>query len=255
MENKEQSLFSKLYAIDVSDYTETKKNGSTELTYLSWAWAWKCFKEECPDADYEIKHWDGKPYIYDENLGYMVETSVTANGETKTMWLPVMNGANKAMKDKPYTYTVKNWQTKQPEEKVVEAATMFDINTAIMRCLVKNIGMFGLGLYIYAGEDVPEGETVRQGDKAKKATKPSVEEIVNGIAEKMTLDNWKAFYAKAIGHYGKDTNEYKIWSKVFTEKKAELEGRAVENDLQSDADFLNNIGDNIEGDITEDYYD
>lgn len=243
MENKEQALFSKLYAIDVNDYTETKKNGSVELTYLSWAWAWKCFKEQCPDADYEIKHWEGKPYIYDENLGYMVETSVTTGGETKTMWLPVMNGANKAMKSKPYTYTVKNYKTNAQEEKTVEAATMFDINTAIMRCLVKNIGMFGLGLYIYAGEDVPDGETVRQGSKARNE-KSSVEDIVNGINEKMTLDNWKGFYAKAMGLYGKDTQEYKVWLKAFNDKKKALENANVNADLQSEADFINSIGTN-----------
>lgn len=240
MENKEQSLFSKLYAIDVSDYTETKKNGSVELTYLSWAWAWKCFKEQCPDADYEIKHWDGKPYIYDENLGYMVETSVTTNGETKTMWLPVMNGANKAMKDKPYTYEVKDYKTNTMVQKTVEAATMFDINTAIMRCLVKNIGMFGLGLYIYAGEDVPDGETVKQGSKAR-FTKPTVEDIIKGIEEKMTIDNAKAFYAKAIGFYGKETPEYKLWVKIWADKKDLLEKEGVKEDLVEDAEYLNNM--------------
>lgn len=239
MENKE--LFNILCNMDVNEYTETKKSGNVELTYLSWANCWKIFKKECPDADYEIVHWDGKPYLYDEDLGYMVETSVTANGEKKVMWLPVMNGANKAMKNKPYTYTVKNWQTKQPEEKVVEPATMFDINTAIMRCLVKNIGMFGLGLYIYAGEDLPDGETVKQGSKAKKDTKPSVEEICAGIQEKMTLDNWKGFYAKAMGHYGKDTEEHKIWSEVFNTKKKELEEKQVKDNLAEDAEFLNNM--------------
>jgi hypothetical protein len=240
MEEK-QNTFSKLFDINVNDYTETKKSGSTELTYLSWAWAWATFKKECPNADYEIVHWEGKPYLYDEDLGYMVETRMTDGIEWKTMWLPVMNGANKAMKNKQYTYTVKNWQTKQPEEKVVEPATMFDINTAIMRCLVKNIGMFGLGLYIYAGEDLPDGETVKQGSKAKKDTKPSVEEICAGIQEKMTLDNWKGFYAKAMGHYGKDTEEYKIWSEVFNIKKKELEEKQVKDNLAEDAEFLKNI--------------
>ena len=142
---------------NVNEYTE-KKNG---LTYLSWTYAWKEFKKVYPGAYYQIHHWDGKPYIYDENLGYMVETTVYSGeadgvGETLSMWLPVMNGANKAMKDKPYTYTVKNYKTGGTEEKTVEAATMFDINTSIMRCLVKNIAMFGLGLYIYAGEDLPD---------------------------------------------------------------------------------------------------
>lgn len=148
----EKSLFSELFVIDVNEHTEKKKSGNgRELTYLSWAWAYAEFVKRCPDMTYEIKHWDGKPYLYDEDLGYMVETSVTANGETKTMWLPVMDGANKAMKNKPYTY-----ETKFNGQKTVEAATMFDINTTIMRCLVKNFGMFGLGLYIYAGEDLPE---------------------------------------------------------------------------------------------------
>lgn len=242
MENIEQSLFSKLYAIDVSDYTETKKNGSTELTYLSWAWAWKCFKEECPDADYSIIHWDGKPYIYDPYLGYMVETSVTANGETKTMWLPVMDGANKAMKDRPYTYQVKKYGDDKKwhgeyEDKEVKAATMFDINTAIMRCLVKNIGMFGLGLYIYAGEDVPDGETVKQGSKAR-FEKTTVEEIIKGIEEKMTADNAMAFYAKAIKIYGKETPEYKIWIKVWADKKNAFEKAQTQKELDADSEYL-----------------
>lgn len=148
----EKSLFSELFTIDVNEHTEKKKSGNgRELTYLSWAWAYAEFVKRCPDMSYEIKHWDGKPYLYDEDLGYMVETSVTARGETKTMWLPVMDGANKAMKAHSYEY-----ETKYNGKKTVEAATMFDINTTIMRCLVKNFGMFGLGLYIYAGEDLPE---------------------------------------------------------------------------------------------------
>ena len=240
MDLKEKSTFEKLFDINVNDYTETKKNGNVELTYLSWAWAWATFKKECPKADYEIVHWDGKPYLYDEDLGYMVETRMTDGEEWKTMWLPVMNGANKAMKNKQYTYTVKNWQTKQPEEKIVEPATMFDINTAIMRCLVKNIGMFGLGLYIYAGEDLPEGETVRQGDKAR-SKKATVEDIIKGIEEKMTLDNWKSFYAKAIDLYGKETPEYKLWIKVFDDKKKGLEGGKAQAELKEDEDFLEQI--------------
>lgn len=230
-----ESLFSKLFKIDVSDYTETKKSGNTELTYLSWAWAWATFKKECPLADYEIVHWDGKPYMYDENLGYMVETKVTDGYEWKTMWLPVMNGANKAMKAKPYTYTVKKYGG-GTEEKTVEAATMFDINTAIMRCLVKNIGMFGLGLYIYAGEDLPEGETVKKGSKATYE-KPSIEKVIAGM-EQMTTETTKKFYAKAIELYGKETPEYKQWIKVWADKKEALEKAAVKEDLKSELDAL-----------------
>lgn len=67
-----------------------------------------------------------------------------------SMWLPVMDSKNKAMKDNPYEYKTRFGN------KFVEQASMFDVNTAIMRCLVKNIAMFGLGLYIYAGEDLPQ---------------------------------------------------------------------------------------------------
>lgn len=162
---KEQSMFDKLNAIDVNGHTE-EKNG---LTYLSWAWAWSELKKQYPTAQYTIERFgeDKKPYLYDEDLGYMVFTSMTIDGLTHEMWLPVMDGANKAMKNTPYTYKgykyvkgKKVWDKQtngwEIEDKIVEPATMFDINKTIMRCLVKNIGMFGLGLYIYAGEDLPE---------------------------------------------------------------------------------------------------
>ena len=147
------AVFEELNAINVNDKTEKKKSGGTELTYLSWTWAWAEVKKRYPDAHYEIMMHDGLPYVYDENTGYMVFTTVTIDGISHMMWLPVMDGANKAMKSKPYTYS-----TKYSGEKTVEAATMFDVNKTIMRCLVKNLAMFGLGLYVYAGEDIPSSD-------------------------------------------------------------------------------------------------
>ena len=148
---KQTSVFTTLNNINVNGHTE-KKNG---LTYLSWAFAWAEAKKVCPDVTYEIKTFGENhlPYVYDESTGYMVFTSVTINGLTHDMWLPVMDSANKAMKKEVYTY-----DTKYKKGVRVETATMFDINKTIMRCLVKNIAMFGLGLYIFAGEDLPETE-------------------------------------------------------------------------------------------------
>lgn len=174
--------FIELYGIDVNKYVQ-EKNG---LKYLSWSYAWAEVKKHYPEASYTIKRFDGKPYLFDESLGYMVFTEMTIEGHTHEMWLPVMDGANKAMKKEPYTYEVKKyvWDQAQRkkvwfgeyEDKAVEAATMFDINTAIMRCLTKNIAMFGLGLYIYAGEDLPVGaeETPKQEPKKepKQEAKP-----------------------------------------------------------------------------------
>lgn len=154
-----ESVFQELNAVNCNSFTE-KKN---DLTYLSWASAWEIVKKLHPEATYEVVHFDGKPYHYDHSLGYMVETTVTIAGQTMMMWLPVMDSANKAQKSEPYTYKTRFG------EKVVEAATMFDINTAIMRCLTKNLAMFGLGLYIYRGEDLPHDEKTEDNPIVAKA--------------------------------------------------------------------------------------
>lgn len=172
---KTNTTFEKLSAINVNDKVEKKSN----LTYLSWAWAWSEAKKSFPDASYRVISDDStnKPYFYDEALGYMVMTEVTIEGETLEMWLPVMDGANKSMLAQSYTY-----QTRYGE-KTVDAATMFDINKTLMRCLVKNLAMFGLGIYIYAGEDLPESETATVVTPAKK-------EIVLEPLKKGT-ENWE----------------------------------------------------------------
>lgn len=139
--------FEKLYTLDVSKQVE-KKEG---LSYLSWAYAWREFKRVYPDAEYTVKKDEnGHCYFGDEDIGYMVYTTVTAGNLTYEMWLPVMDSKNKTMKLKPYKYITKYG------EKTVAGISMFDINKTVMRCLVKNLAMFGLGLYIYAGEDLPE---------------------------------------------------------------------------------------------------
>lgn len=148
------SVFETLNGINVNDYTEKKDTGQTTLTYLSWSKAWEEVKKIYPDATYQIKRFGERdlPYVFDEKTGYMVFTSVTIGEITHEMWLPVMDGRNKAMKDKPYEYATRSGK------KTVDAATMFDINTSIMRCLTKNLAMFGLGLYIYSGEDIPNAK-------------------------------------------------------------------------------------------------
>lgn len=176
MENK-KTVFDELFHLDVNERVEKKKTGNTQLSYLSWSWAWAEVKKRFEDATYTIHKFENNlPYVYDENTGYMVFTSVTIDGITHEMWLPVMDGANNAMKSETYTYEVNDYKynpsTKRREvvgkiQKSVEPATMFDINKTIMRCLVKNLAMFGLGLYIYSGEDLPEEEPVKQASKVQ----------------------------------------------------------------------------------------
>nr|AAP03153.1 E12 [Lactococcus phage bIL66M1] len=188
------SVFEQLNAINVNSKVEQKKTGKTSLSYLSWSWAWAEFKKVCPTATYEIKKYDdgnGKlvPYLYDTTLGIMVFTSVTVDDITYEMWLPVMDGANKAMKFVPYTYKTKFG------EKSVEPASMFDVNKTIMRCLVKNLAMFGLGLYIYSGEDLPD---LTEEQKELEAEKQRLREIQPALnrAEELGYPNMELLKAK-----------------------------------------------------------
>lgn len=173
---KKLPVFERLSAINVNEHVEKKSN----LTYLSWAWAWSKTKTECPDATYKILETE-----YDEALGFMCHTNVTIEGETLEMWLPVMDGANKSMKKTAYSYSSRYG------DKQVDSATTFDINKTIMRCLVKNLAMFGLGIYIYAGEDLPEGEPT--ATVKPEATKKAETTTDNGLIElKKGTANWDA---------------------------------------------------------------
>lgn len=157
---KNEKTFDEVYKLNVNKLTE-KKNG---LTYLTWAHAWKLFKEIYPTATYEVqKFHSGRPYVDDENFGIMCFTTVSVGSTTHEMWLPVMDGANKSMKFEAYDYTTR------AGTRTVAGATMFDINKTIMRCLTKNLAMFGLGLYIYAGEDLPSLEEPLKPSVPKKA--------------------------------------------------------------------------------------
>ena len=155
-------VFKTLEQVNVDAFTEKKDTGKTTLTYLSWANAWAEVARRFPDAHYRIEKFgeNNLPFVYDEKTGYMVFTEVTIGGITHEMWLPVMDSHNCAMLDHDYTVKTKR------SSFTVKAATMFDVNTAIMRCLTKNLGMFGLGLYIYRGEDFPQSEEKVEASKA-----------------------------------------------------------------------------------------
>jgi hypothetical protein len=134
----------KLAAIDVSKHIE--KKGS--LSYLSWAWAWGVLMDNYPDSVYTMDadeiHADGSVTVH---------CSLTVDGVTRSMWLPVMDMKNNAKLNPNST----------------------DINKARMRCLTKCIAMFGLGHYIYAGEDLPQPE-------AEKSYADWVEEYAESIS-------------------------------------------------------------------------
>lgn len=210
--------FDILNAVNVNDHTETKDTGKVKLTYLSWAWAWSEVKKRFPNASYEIIKFNGLPYVYDEKTGYMVYTTVTIDGITHEMWLPVMDGNNRAMMAHPYEVKTKyNSFTVQP-------ATMFDVNKTIMRCLTKNLAMFGLGLYIYAGEDLPE--TSDEEIKQPTAKKESSKKADTAPAQGNDLERARASYKSLIDYCQNEDHRHDITSvaqmfKLNAKSKAE----------------------------------
>ena len=128
-----QSSFNILNAIDCNEHTEKKGN----LTYLSWAWAWQIVKKNFPDAFYTIyEDKDGIPYFTDGKTCW-VKTGVTIQGLEHIEYLPIMNFSNKSIP--------------------LDQVTSTDMNKTIQRSLTKACARHGLGLYIYAGEDLPDG--------------------------------------------------------------------------------------------------
>ena len=134
MKKEEKSVFGVLNAINCNGHTE-KKNG---LTYLAWAWAWQMVKENYPTASYTIYENADGPNYHTDGRTCWVKTGVTIEGLEHIEYLPVMDYRNASiLKDK---------------------VTSMDVNKAIQRSLTKACARHGLGLYIYAGEDLPSGE-------------------------------------------------------------------------------------------------
>ena len=153
------NYFNDLYAVNVNGHTE-KKNG---LTYLSWAWAWGEIKKRHPDATYTVyENADGWNYHTDGRTCW-VKTGVTVNGIEHIEYLPVMDYKNKSIP--------------------VENVTSFDVNKAIQRSLTKACARHGLGLYIYAGEDLPEEEAAEKQDASRNAKNIAANNIISGLAK------------------------------------------------------------------------
>ena len=147
-----ENNFVKLAAIDVSKHIEKKQN----LSYLSWAWAVDQLMRQDPNANWTFN----PPIMFGDTM--MVSCTVTAFGKPITMHLPVMDHRNKAIPN----------------------PNAFDVNKNMMRCLVKAIACHGLGLYIYAGEDLPTDEN-GQPPEQKKESKPGAltqEQVANIVS-------------------------------------------------------------------------
>lgn len=170
--------FNELRKINVTEKVE-KKNG---LSYLSWAWAVDTLLQHDPTAT-----WEYKPHqMWNDTV--MVFCEVKAFGVSRTAQLPVMDHRNKAISN--------------PDA--------FQVNTAMQRCLAKAISLHGIGLYIYAGEDLPDED------------KPSVDDHIKTILETKTVDDLKAAFTSAYKVFKNDPESIKQIDTAKEQRKKEL---------------------------------
>lgn len=174
---EQTNYFAQLYAVNVQDKTEKKGN----LTYLSWTWAWAEIKKLHPDATYTVyENADGLNYHTDGKTCW-VKTGVTINGIEHIEYLPVMNNRNISIP--------------------LKDVTSMDVNKAIQRSITKACARHGLGLYIYAGEDLPEtdgsGEKQpskpNQNAKASGAQKPAASKTSDQSKPRLAAEGQKLF--------------------------------------------------------------
>lgn len=194
------SVFETLNAVNVNGHTEKKNN----LTYLSWAWAWAEVKKAFPDARYTIYETPDGCIYWTDGRTCWVKTGVTINGLEHIEYLPVMDFRNAAI----------------PLDKV----TSTDVNKAIQRSLTKACARHGLGLYIYAGEDLPESEQTEQ--KATPTAPETTLQVVTNIAKTAlksyalrTKKDSKTVNEEARTFIGKAYNDFTVddWRSVAKE--------------------------------------
>lgn len=176
MAEEKKTVFETLNKVDVSEHIE-KKNG---LDYVSWAWAWLMAKKLYPNANYKVYETEnGINYFTDGRTGW-VKTGVIIEGLEHIEYLPIMDYNNKSI----------------PLEKI----TSFDVNKAIQRSLTKALARHGLGLSVYAGEDLPEEKTEKAAEQPKIAVNVSQQ-----IKESAQLFN--VSLVKLAAYLKKDINE------------------------------------------------
>ncbi|MCF0229698.1 MAG: DUF1071 domain-containing protein [Parasporobacterium sp.] len=203
-----KSVFETLAAINCNEHTE-KKNG---LTYLSWAWAWQIVKQNYPTAFFTIyEREDGIPYFTDGSTCW-VKTGVTIEGLEHIEYLPIMDFRNNSIP--------------------LGNVTSTDMNKAIQRSLTKACARHGLGLYIYAGEDLPDTDeqtearplmqqpsTAVQARRAAKITAPAAGQYQPMDEEKY----WKVVAAYASGISAKSGEDYRTaWAKMTNAGAAQI---------------------------------
>ena len=189
-----RQVWETLSAINVNDKVEKKM----KLTYLSWAWAWNILMEKYPESTYQFAE---EKYFHGGTceVGVTVTVKDGENEISRYMWLPVLDHANRA----------------------IQNPNAFDINKNKMRCLVKCISMFGLGLYIYAGEDLPEAELI-----AKIQAK--IDGYTNQLKQAQNEEALKAIFAQSWKDEALGNEQRLIIKDCYEKRKADFQAAKQE---------------------------
>lgn len=193
-DERAKQIWQTLSAINVKDKVE-KKAGHN---YLSWAWAWGVLMDNFPDSNFTFERTEHGNEVFEMvDHSCEVRCNLTVGGITRTMWLPVMDHRNAAIKN--------------PDARA--------LNDTKMRCLVKAMALFGLGHYIYAGEDLPDA--AKTPPKAEEATSNTAlddqDALIKLISDAKTVDELKTAYAKA-SKYAKNRSDAPMLSAFTTAK-------------------------------------
>lgn len=206
---EKNSVFEKLFQINVNEHVE-KKNG---LSYLSWPYAWAEVKKLYPEANYKVyEAEDGCIYFNDGRTAW-VKTGVTVEGLEHIEYLPIMDYRNKSIP--------------------VENITSFDVNKAIQRSLTKALARHGLGLYLYAGEDLPEVEVEKISARDAQVVKAIVDKFENAdklyesLLNKYHIKNFKELTVKQYVEIVQGLND-------LSESRRKKDGDKVHNSGKSE---------------------
>ena len=207
-----ENYFKELNAVNCSDKVEKKGN----LSYLSWAWAWAEVKKKFPDATYTIYEDAGGCFYHTDGRTCWVKTGVTVNGVEHIEYLPVMNNRNRSIP--------------------LEQVTSFDVNTSIQRSLTKACARHGLGLYIYAGEDLPEDERpTSEQPKPELVGEVEIEtlkKVANALGAK-TKNEFRAVVGIPYSDVEKLTKTE--WGALMVELNQKMDDATQQRAMQDDA--------------------
>ena len=207
-----ENYFKELNAVNCSDKVEKKGN----LSYLSWAWAWAEVKKKFPDATYTIYEDAGGCFYHTDGRTCWVKTGVTVNGVEHIEYLPVMNNRNRSIP--------------------LEQVTSFDVNTSIQRSLTKACARHGLGLYIYAGEDLPEDERpTSEQPKPERVGEVEIEtlkKVANALGAK-TKNEFRAVVGIPYSEIEKLTKTE--WGALMVDLNQKMDDAAQKRAMEYDA--------------------